>query len=73
VTTSCAILTRECVGWGAILKQARLFNACRLGSRSRKSLRAGLHAPHRRCALDDAVKKLNPLDATKLGWPFALV
>jgi len=56
VTTSCAILWRESVGRGAVFEQARLFKACVLAVGGRFS-RAGLHAPHPRCALDGAVEK----------------
>jgi hypothetical protein len=61
VTTSRAIRTRECVSCSAILEQARLFKACVLAIGGRFS-RAGLHAPHRRGALDDAVEKRNQDD-----------
>jgi hypothetical protein len=55
VATSGAILTRECVGCGAVFEQARLPVARWPAGWSERSLRAGLHAPHRRRALDDAV------------------
>jgi hypothetical protein len=35
----------------------RPSGACRLAGRSEKFLRAGLHVPHRRCALGGAVEK----------------
>lgn len=52
-----SILARLCVGCGAVLEQARLFNAFQLAAGSKRFFRAGFHAPHRRCALDDAVGK----------------
>jgi hypothetical protein len=59
VPTSCAILTRERVGCGAVFEQARLLNFIRLARRSGKSSRAGVHTPDRRCALDGGVEKRN--------------
>jgi hypothetical protein len=51
VATSCAILWRKCVRRGAVLEQARPFSAGPLMGRYEASLRAGLHASHRRCVL----------------------
>jgi hypothetical protein len=39
VTTSCAILSRESVGWGAVFEQVRLFAGGRLASRCDASFR----------------------------------
>lgn len=39
-----------------------MFSAWPPAVRSPEYLRAGLHAPHRRCALDDAVGKMKSTD-----------
>jgi len=36
VATSCALLGRQCVGCGAVLEQARVFNAFRLTAESER-------------------------------------